>query len=895
MLKKVEDTDIELKIDEVFLSNVTLFIDDMRVLKNIFNEFLLYRETLKDISLKDEEIFAMIVYKNKYPNDFASLHNKKGVLYRVFTSAKKVKEEIIRRKTQEIGKIESAIADLQLNKHLSVIELRSIYLVEMIADFSAAVGLVINGVMKPLSQIRSNDEDFLWLTSQSSIYCYHFNSSYGENRAANTKKSFADIEAKVNPNLSFKDRETLINENLLNGTDKLKSDIEKHKTGISTIKKMKVAEILSLEPDSINNFDSAFSNTPLLVYLVRNGFINEQYNILVSYFYPGHLTINDMDFALSVANREPLDFEFELTKLDKLISRLDVDDFLEPAILNYSLADYVSLNLTDYQEQFNYLIKQLSSESNEALRFIDAYFENGTQQPILFKALFKNWKRLWKYIVNDSGYSREKQISYLIFIANNADNKDFKNLNMEESLDSYVNAMVDFVEIFDKPDLFSGAKNLLDNLHIQFPSLVNVTSSPQLFDYIYDNWLYALNPEMIGIVLSQKSIHDISNLPSFDKANYTNIRASGAQTLIEYIEQFTANYVEEIILNRETNTEESEETLLLLLNLPTDKLSLENKKELIKQQSVQILEITHVINTELWAVLLDQGKIFANWLNILEYFGHLDILDNHLFNYISRPEVFSAIRTQSFIKFTTKPDALYYKFSLATLLKNEFEEPVYDAILDSNPYHYTSTLDVKGLSAAKVNKLIQRKKFLLNPEQFAIIQENFPELIGTFIIHNIAIYLKDKTQYVLTDIVYIELFNSTISGIEKITLLKDLTDARLEENATLASCAVKVILSQSEYHITNEQLSIFITKGMKKSDSLHLFAKCITQVDKFLADKLLSYLNEPYKRLTQRGKQTKLPLNDLNKKLVNGLKIIGYLKNPSFKNNEIKVYNKKSL
>ncbi len=59
---------------------MAFFIDDMRLLKNIVNEYAQYREKL-DEKLDQNKLLAMIVYKNYHPKDFADLHKGKGVLY----------------------------------------------------------------------------------------------------------------------------------------------------------------------------------------------------------------------------------------------------------------------------------------------------------------------------------------------------------------------------------------------------------------------------------------------------------------------------------------------------------------------------------------------------------------------------------------------------------------------------------------------------------------------------------------------------------------------------------------------------------------------------------------------------------------------------------------------
>ncbi|HFR3369719.1 TPA: hypothetical protein ACHU61_001977, partial [Streptococcus suis] len=91
-----------------FLFRISLYIDDMRLLNNICNEFYSYQLELThdktgeknalDLDLK--KIFAMIVYKNIFPKDFSELQNNQGFLYSLFN------EKEVRR-SEKLTKIDS--------------------------------------------------------------------------------------------------------------------------------------------------------------------------------------------------------------------------------------------------------------------------------------------------------------------------------------------------------------------------------------------------------------------------------------------------------------------------------------------------------------------------------------------------------------------------------------------------------------------------------------------------------------------------------------------------------------------------------------------------------------------------------------------------------------------
>jgi hypothetical protein len=70
----------------------------LRLLKNIYNEYVVYREKL-DAKLNQNNLLAMIIYKNIFPYDFVDLHNDKGKVFSIFNK----KEELIQSRINEIN------------------------------------------------------------------------------------------------------------------------------------------------------------------------------------------------------------------------------------------------------------------------------------------------------------------------------------------------------------------------------------------------------------------------------------------------------------------------------------------------------------------------------------------------------------------------------------------------------------------------------------------------------------------------------------------------------------------------------------------------------------------------------------------------------------------------
>lgn len=105
------------KFNESFLQGLSLYIDDMRLLKNIYNEFVVYYNRLNITELDCNKMLAIVAYKNLFPRDFADLQLNQGFVYALFNKT----DEFIK---SEITEIEKAIEGkqnritLSQNEHL---------------------------------------------------------------------------------------------------------------------------------------------------------------------------------------------------------------------------------------------------------------------------------------------------------------------------------------------------------------------------------------------------------------------------------------------------------------------------------------------------------------------------------------------------------------------------------------------------------------------------------------------------------------------------------------------------------------------------------------------------------------------------------------------------------
>ncbi len=109
-IEEIEKTGMKIEVADDYITQVSPYISDMRVLTSIFNDFVLYKNTLnKDIELKlsDEQLLSLMIYKNIDPQDFAKIESEQGKIKDAFITKKAfvdAKTEELQNKLNELKK-----------------------------------------------------------------------------------------------------------------------------------------------------------------------------------------------------------------------------------------------------------------------------------------------------------------------------------------------------------------------------------------------------------------------------------------------------------------------------------------------------------------------------------------------------------------------------------------------------------------------------------------------------------------------------------------------------------------------------------------------------------------------------------------------------------------------
>ncbi|MGH2423327.1 hypothetical protein ACRCF9_22770 [Pseudomonas canadensis] len=102
------------RLDRGLIETVCEYIDEMRLIKNIVNEFDIFSSLLGDrgVVLDANKLFAMVVVRNLYPEAFAELIKRSGDIYSIFTAFPTWRAEQVRSIEFDIRYFQDRNADM---------------------------------------------------------------------------------------------------------------------------------------------------------------------------------------------------------------------------------------------------------------------------------------------------------------------------------------------------------------------------------------------------------------------------------------------------------------------------------------------------------------------------------------------------------------------------------------------------------------------------------------------------------------------------------------------------------------------------------------------------------------------------------------------------------------
>lgn len=713
----LKKTGIFEKFTQKFLKGLSLYIDDMRLLKNICNEFLIYFNRLDKIELSYDKMLAIIAYKNLFPRDFSELQLGRGFVANLFSK----KDDFVSEETENIQK-EIDLLNSQIEKYKSEVATSIEELDTIFWDKSSS------------TYRRSNIENYL---SGDNLKEYR---SRKENLKKRKEISLETLEQKV-VELNKRKQEL--------GGLQLFEIITRD--NIDTIFATKHVDDAGNE----NDFKEIRENDyfKLLKFLIRNGYLDESYSDYMTYFYENSLTVVDKNFLRSITDKVSKEYNYELRSPELVFSHLSEFDFDEPEVLNFSLFTYL---LATKKEKFlRKIIVQLRDDKK--FDFVWEYFEKRIEKENLLKILAKEWPQLLLEVVNTEVWSKEQIKCFSVEILVCLTMEELESCNQNNCLTKLISLDDKYLDIAT-PNI-NRIINAFKHLNVKFEKINYQASNKDLFDEVYKNSLYSLNYDNIELMLK---VFGNASEEEIKHKNYSVINSMKDGCIKTYVDLNIVDYLNVVLDNSEGQIFDEENVVTSILN--NTLIQKTQKENYLSQLKSCIIDLTKIEDFSYWSKVINAENLVFSEKNILEYFIKSKALDDILLNYINKTD--KIIDLSSLVE----EYEIITNFFNTCLINNGLKNDKYEQIIRSIGIKVKS-FNVADLSNEKVLILIKEKTILMNEENLVFVRENYATVLLEFIEVNINDYLSIMDENLLEHKEVLEILDWDIDEKIKLQLL----------------------------------------------------------------------------------------------------------------------------
>lgn len=769
-LQEAKEKDIEHNISQEFVLDVSPYVSDMRVLQNIYNEFVIYKDTLRttqELSLSDEQMLAMIIFKNIHPNDFADIQSESGVIKQAFED----KQRFISAKKQEmqaeIDDYETMVERYQTDGMKSVREIKYAMFGELMGQFGAPKLLLVSSWESiSVSTVMDDEFDLAELLNKN----YNQINYYNEN--GNLRHASIDKELLK----TYIERWRNINRIRKSGLQVIQKKLQQLRMQQHILSGISLAQVLE-NYSSEEVLSEKVKRNKVLVFLLRRAYVDEKYANYINYFKGTSITKDDMNFILSVKNREPLAFDYQLTKTPMVIQRLQEYEFEEKAIYNFTLLE--ELLSESESVKLSAFINQLSDEREISWHFIDEFFSCTKQRKRFIELLAEKWTGMWTHISADATMTYDHKLEYLCEIINASPISVIAALNADGSMTAFFEQNEDILQELES------CKNkkiisVIQCLNVRFTRLLIENVANNILDAVFDGNFFGLNREMIQTIVRYKNSSMVGNLTTRPYSTLINLKYL---PLLQRVQDNIELYVREIVLMNEALKDSAKDIIDLLKRL--DGMT-ELQVQIVRQEQFALSNIEDCAgdlaqkNKEQWGAVWDEllmeNIIEPNWNNIIQYWKIYNLTDT-LKEYIStRVDVLKEANT------TVVSDAFIKEF-----INSKFGEEVQRKLIPVLKMD-DFDMDVSTINPSTLQIMIDCRYFAFSAERYESLAAISPNLGVDFITKNQDDFMAVKNSITMSD----DLFESLMLSEHIQKEYKDELFAEYAESRMTAGVAMKI-------------------------------------------------------------------------------------------------------
>lgn len=852
----------EKEIDDVDLREIAFFIQDMRILTNIANEFQQYREKLcteKNQNLNLTKLLAMIVYKNYHPKDFAMLHRRDGKVF----SCIKEKDTFVKGALVEFELKEKALEveyqEYLKTRHLKEADLRLLYLYKLKNHCTSDLRMfIIKNNEYTLETIAEDEELFNTLISSSRVEYTFTNYSYNNRR--NSKN--VDLED-IDKTMQFKTRMALLKDGEKE-FDKKRARLRKAKLSVH---RFKLSALIRNYKQGNSETYKQIGLSEMMDVFIRRGFIDEEYYDYISFFYEGMVSLADRELLLSIKRDIAKEYSYHIDKVENFVKELLPYMFETQAILNNDLLDFVALFHDEYFDQMMYLLEK----DNAPLDFLAQYYHYGKQQKLVYEHYIK-WNERGSWI-NIESWKNDDEKNTLI----EGWLKYSKKICKEAR--GWLNNHYEFLtERFEN----IGKNRCLDLVvDSEFKKLNN--NNPELLRQSIDNHAYEINSNNLCLIVNffcnDSQIEERS-------LNLSRIRNTKNNTFVKHIE----SNIDKAILHFSMDCkDEAKDSILFILN--NEKINFNDKADYLARQKNLLDNDNTIVTEKMKELAYSLLLINPTWKNVLSYYSNNSKDENILIKYI---EHFSEKLGSQIIE---EENNEYISLRIYLLGSNRLTISAYSSIIESFNGEFKGYGELKDLEQDRLNLLLSHNMLPFCEENADILKET--DIYADYLIK----YHKQLLESISTSLIpnskvaYKLLTSNVFTYEEKKKIISCISINIFTESDKVANLAL-VVIKNTDLKEINENTVIRIIKNASiEPYKVYIISLLILEYnyDESKITELLNLLGGKYTDIAERTKRPLLDKKKWNIILAEVLKNKGFISSVKEEKDGIRIHPRKNV
>lgn len=856
------------KLGRTELWNLCDYLQDMRLLLNIVNEFNQFILLLDPKVMSEKILFGLIVYKNYVPDDFAKMYNKAGVVADILEDADSQRMKILSSYDEEIVGLQVKIGEAKDNLTKKQVALRRLYLdkAKELTNYSSYdMRVRYGGIDYQFDAVAENPSVFQQVRD-GNANSFRFNNSN-----STTIPSFDVVDKNLVGIKGF-------DATMIQYEEETKHIIAEIENSIKLLYNKKASlpytvegiyqaytEVLDGKLKSLGSIEKQ----QLVKFLILNGYLDRHYQYYLSYFYPNALSREDRNFTMKAARREGIQFDVKLNQLDEVIKRFSVADFSSnESLLNVDLVREIfgkSGLYQSYRSPVCYLITK-----NKHLDFILLAYKAQPAVPTSFFFSLLREYDFWNEIEQVNRSLEDQEMLLEIYVK-------FCDLRDGRINPRFRTWLSDNYAFFEKRwDIITPkrALNVFAACAPVFTALSLKNTPESIVPDIIENRRYEFSRKNVNAI-----VRKLGFLEAYKNAAYSAIRDANVPALTQAVKSNWAQAFKAVF--PDSSIHERPDIQCVLLNAP-DTPKVEVCRYLSKQRS-------RITNAELLqdGVL---GRVFENslvvptWKNVCYYAvtKGKGLPLQFLYNNVFKDKVGYSLSTDEEIAL-----ARLLVFSDSVKL-SKYDElvPLFTAPFRSIPFQ---------IQQPRMKVLVEKKLLEFNQANYKFLLDHYPSLYTQFLVNNLDGFVLHPEDYPINKSDALVAMRSLSTKKAKLDFIRAIKVQDLVFDPAFVTIARKFI-EDGDMKVTEvgHQLLLSVIADAPEASRVTIGRRAILSLDydQEVVTDVLNAMGGEYRRFTTDSATSTITYSLDAIKICNDLVAKGYISNCEKKNSKIIIYKK---